>query len=63
LHLYACNGLVFADKIFIHTEELAKSLNNGTGYSREKLYAGSESPVGCGPDSLYQIKWSIIPLK
>ena len=63
LHLYACNGLVFADKIFIPKEELIKSFNNGTTFSRENIYTGSKSPTGCGPNSEYQIKWSIVPIK
>lgn len=62
LHLYACNGLVFADKIFIPTEELIKSFNNSTEYSQEKIYKGVGS-TGCGPNSEYQIKWSVVPLK
>ena len=62
LHLYACNGVVFADKIFISAEELKQLLNNGT-YSQEKTYIGNSSPNGCGPNSIYQVKWSIIPIK
>jgi hypothetical protein len=62
LHLYACNGVVFADKIFISSEELKQLLINGT-YSQEKTYIGNTSPNGCGPNSVYQVKWSIIPIK
>jgi hypothetical protein len=57
-----CNGLVFADKIFLPFEELKKSISNGT-YSQEKSYLGTESPLGCGPNSKYQVKWSIVPVE
>jgi hypothetical protein len=62
LHLYACNGVVFADKMLISNEELEKLLINGT-YSQEKTYTGNTSPKGCGPNSIYQVKWSIVPVK
>jgi hypothetical protein len=57
-----CNGLVFADKIFIPLQDLKKILSSGT-YSQEKTYLGTESPPGCGPISKYQVKWSIVPLQ
>lgn len=57
-----CNGLVFADKIFLPFEELKKSISNGI-YSQEKSYLGTESPSGCGPNSKYQVKWSVVPVE
>ena len=57
-----CNGLVFADKIFLPFEELKKSISNGI-YSQEKSYLGTESPPGCGPNSKYQVKWSVVPVE
>lgn len=57
-----CNGLVFADKIFIPLQDLKKILSSGT-YSQEKTYRGTESPPGCGPISKYQVKWSIVPIQ
>ncbi len=57
-----CNGLVFADKIFLTLEELKKSISDGI-YSQEKSYIGTESPPGCGPNSKYQVKWSVVPVK
>ena len=62
LLLDGCNGLVFADKIFIPLDELKKILSSGT-YSQEKSYLGTESPPGCGPNSKYQVKWSIVPIE
>ncbi len=56
-----CNGLVFSDKVFIPLADLKKILSSGT-YSQEKSYAGTESPLGCGPNSKYQVKWSIVPI-
>ncbi len=61
LLLDGCNGLVFADKIFIPLDDLKKILSSGT-YSQEKSYFGTESPPGCGPNSKYQVKWSIVPI-
>jgi hypothetical protein len=57
-----CNGLVFADKIFIPLQDLKKILSSGT-YSQEKTYPGIESLPGCGPISKYQVKWSIVPIQ
>jgi hypothetical protein len=61
LHLYACNGVVFAGKIFISNDELKQLLINGT-YSREKpILAISLSTDD--PYSIYPAKWSIVPIK
>ena len=60
LLLNGCNGLVFADKIFFQFEELKKLLSSGT-YSQEKSFLGTQSPLGCGPNSEYQVKWSVVP--
>ena len=57
-----CNGPVFADKVFLPLEELKKSLSDGI-YSQEKSYIGTESPPGCGPNSKYQVKWSVVPVE
>lgn len=57
-----CNGAVFADKVFLPLEELKKSISNGI-YSQEKSYIGTESPPGCGPNSKYQVKWSVVPVE
>ena len=57
-----CNGPVFADKVFLPLEELKKSISNGI-YSQEKSYIGTESPPGCGPNSKYQVKWSVVPVE
>jgi len=62
LLLNGCNGLVFTDKIFIPLDELKKKLLSNVPYSQEKSYLGSESPLGCGPNSEYQVKWSIVPI-
>jgi hypothetical protein len=62
LLLNGCNGLVFTDKIFIPLDELKKKLLSNMPYSQEKSYLGSESPLGCGPNSEYQVKWSIVPI-
>lgn len=57
-----CNGLVFADKIFISTEDIKKMLSTDST-SIEKYYEGVESPTGCGPNSKYYVKYSIMPVE
>ncbi len=57
-----CNGVVFADKIFLPMDNIKKMVTNGT-FTQEKFYFGSESPPGCGANSKYYVKWSIVPVE
>ncbi|MDQ4073440.1 MAG: hypothetical protein M3162_03950 [Thermoproteota archaeon] len=57
-----CNGLVFADKLVISSQEL-KNLTHKGKYTHEEFFQGYDSPPGCGTNSKYFVKWSIAPVE
>lgn len=57
-----CDGVVAADQITMTSAALDQATREGGGYTEERRYPGSTSPVGCGANSRYRVKFTIARL-
>ena len=55
----ACNGIVAADRIVLSSSQLQSM--PGSGYIFKKEYPGTNSPIFCGSNSLYEVQLSVDP--
>jgi hypothetical protein len=52
-----CNGIVAADEIVLSKAQLEQLASRGP---QTKSYPGTDSAVGCGSNSRYQVTWTIL---
>ena len=55
-----CDGTVASDKIVVPRAQLDDWTDPAGGHSEKRHYPGSNSPTGCGSNSIYDVTWSII---
>ncbi len=53
-----CDGTVAADKIVTNGQEIAQWTTTGS-HSVFTTYHGTDSPIGCGSNSLYYVTWHV----
>jgi Repeat of unknown function (DUF346) len=56
-----CDGLVAADNHIFTGYDLYKKVQSGAYNEVTQTYQGTDSPVGCGSNSVYQVLWSVTP--
>lgn len=54
----SCDGTVAADKIVTNGQEIAQWTATGS-HTVYKQYSGTDSPVGCGSNSRYDVSWHV----
>jgi hypothetical protein len=58
-----CDGMVAAEMRAMFGRDLLMLTNNGTTkFSTTTTHQGTDSPDGCGANSIYEVTWSIQPL-
>ena len=56
----SCDGVVAADTILVPSDLLEQWTQNGDGSHQEKRdYYGGDTPVGCGSNSHYDVRWTV----
>ncbi len=55
-----CDGLVAADNHEFTGYDLFEKVKSGAYSEVTQTYPGTDSPVGCGSNSVYQVLWSIV---
>jgi hypothetical protein len=54
-----CDGTVAAAKITMNGHDLAQMVAPGRSYSKTDFYLGTDSPTGCGSNSIYYVTWHV----
>lgn len=54
-----CDGIVAADKIVISGDQLDMWTASTGSFAKTIEYPGTDSPVGCGANSLYYVEWAV----
>ncbi|HLK62386.1 MAG TPA: hypothetical protein VKU19_03045 [Bryobacteraceae bacterium] len=57
-----CNGVVAVEQIVIMGADLQMKTIGGQPYTMTTIHAGTDSHVGCGGNSKYEVTWSISAL-
>ncbi len=54
-----CNGVVAGQKFSMTSQEIIDHIGGGTGFTETDKHPGTDSPVGCGANSNYDVTWTL----
>lgn len=59
-----CDGIVASDQVYATGAMLKAWVSSSADgvYSETRQYPGSDSPMGCGGNSMYYVTWYVVPL-